>query len=197
VKPGVRALGIAESFRGREGTTSTLCGVLTRASRVTDGFVFGSCTVGGTDGTDAVRDLHERLDREDVRYVMLSGIALAWYNVLDLRAIHETVDRPVCSITYEESENGLEAGLRETFSGPALEERLATYRRQPPRRPIDIGGETLFVRSVGLSEGEEGEMLRAFTPEGGRPEPLRVARLAARAADQWTSKSRSDRQKSE
>ena len=193
MKSGVRALGVAESFRGREGTTSTLCGVLTRASRVTDGFVFGNCTVGGTDGTDAVCDLLDRLDREDVRYVLLSGLALAWYNVLDLRTIHHTADRPVCSITYEGSENGLEAGLREAFSGAALEERLATYRRQPSRRALDVGGERIFVRSVGLSDGEEGEALRAFTPEGGRPEPLRVARLAARAADRW----KSDRRDSE
>jgi hypothetical protein len=185
VKPGVRALGVAESFRGREGTTSTLCGVVTRASRVTDGFVFGSCTVGGIDATDALCDLLDRLGREDVRLVLLSGLALAWYNVLDLRAIHDAADRPVCSITYEESDGGLEAGLREAFSGAALEERLAVYERQPPRRAVDVGSETLFVRSVGLPESEEREVLRAFTPEGGRPEPLRVARLAARAADQW------------
>ena len=38
-----------------------------RADRVVDGFAFGSCTVGGTDATDAVVALWDRLDREDVR----------------------------------------------------------------------------------------------------------------------------------
>ena len=179
MKAGVRALGIAESFRGDE---STLAGTVVRASRVTDGFVFGSCTVGGTDATDAVRSLLDRLDREDVRYVLLAGIAPAWFNLLDLPAIRESVDRPVLSVTFEESP-GLERALREAFEGDALDERLAVYRRQPERRRLTVNGERVFVRAVGCDGSEATDVVRAFTPEGGRPEPLRVARLAARAAD--------------
>lgn len=184
MKPGVRALGIAESFSS-DATESTLAGVVVRASRVADGFVFGSCTVGGTDATDAVVELTARLGREDVRYVLVAGLALAWYNVLDLRRIGEAIDRPVCSVTFEGSNGGLEAGLREAFSGEALDIRLETYRRQPPRRRLEVGSESVFVRSVGLPDPEANDVVRAFTPEGGRPEPLRVARLAARAADRW------------
>jgi len=179
VKPGVRALGIAESFRHE---TSTLAGVVVRASRVVDGFVFSSCTVGGTDSTAAVVDLFERLGREDVRYVLIAGIAPAWFNVLDLHGVHEAVDRPVLSVTFEDS-NGLDAPLREAFDGAALERRLETYHRQPGRRPVTVNGETVYVRSVGIDDGEAADAVRAFTPEGGRPEPLRVARLAARAAE--------------
>ena len=184
MKSGVRALGIAESFRGREGP-STLCGAVIGANRVIDGFCFGSCTIGGVDVTRSLTDLVTRLDREDVQYVLISGLALAWYNVVDLEALGERTDRPVCSVTFEESAGGLEAGLRDAFSGTALSDRLDTYRRQPPRQSLRVDGETLFVRSVGLPEKEAGKVVKAFTPEGGRPEPLRVARLAARAADQW------------
>jgi endonuclease V-like protein UPF0215 family len=179
VKAGVRALGIAESFRGDE---STLAGAVVRASRVTDGFVFGTCTVGGTDATDAVRSLLDRLDREDIRYVLLAGIAPAWFNLLDLPAIRESADRPVLSVTFEESP-GLEGALREAFEGDALDERLAVYRRQPERRRLTVNDERVFVRAVGCDGSEATDVVRAFTPEGGRPEPLRVARLAARAAD--------------
>jgi endonuclease V-like protein UPF0215 family len=186
VKAGVRALGVAESYRGRSGTgaASTLAGVVARASRVVDGFAFGSCTVGGTDATEGVLGLWETLDRADVRYLLLAGIAPAWYNVLDLHRLHEAVGRPVLSISFEESD-GLEPALREAFSGDALDVRLNAYRRQPPRRRLPVDGETVFVRSVGDADGEAADVVRAFTPEGGRPEPLRVARLAARAADAW------------
>lgn len=179
MKPGVRALGVAESFTE---TDSTLAGAVVRADRVVDGFAFGTCTVGGTDATAAVTDLSARLGREDVRYLLVSGIAPAWFNVLDLSALHERVDRPVISVSYETSP-GLEPALREAFDGTALETRLDTYRAQPDRRSVTVGQETLFVRSVGLPVGEAAAVVRAFTPEGGRPEPLRVARLAARAAD--------------
>lgn len=186
MKAGVRALGVAESYRGRSGTgaASTLAGVVARASRVVDGFAFGSCTVGGTDATEGVLGLWETLDRADVRYLLLAGIAPAWYNVLDLHRLHEAVGRPVLSISFEESD-GLEPALREAFSGDALDVRLDAYRRQPPRRRLPVDGETVFVRSVGDADGEAADVVRAFTPEGGRPEPLRVARLAARAADAW------------
>ncbi|MFB6074140.1 MAG: DUF99 family protein [Haloarculaceae archaeon] len=180
MKAGVRALGVAESY---DGATSTLAGAVVRASRVADGFVFGTCTVGGDDATDAVADMVARLGRADVRYLLLSGIAPAWFNVLDLPALHERTGLPTVSVTYEESP-GLASAIREAFDDEAVvADRLATYRAQPPRRRVALDGEAVFVRAVGLEDGEAADVVRAFTPEGGRPEPLRVARLAARAAD--------------
>ncbi|PSQ18914.1 DUF99 domain-containing protein [Halobacteriales archaeon QS_8_69_26] len=180
MKPGVRALGVAESF-DRGDDRSTLAGVVTRASRVVDGFAFSTITVGGTDATEGVVELFERLDREDVRYVVVAGIAPAWFNVVDLHAVHAATDRPTLSVTFEQSE-GLERPLREHFDGETLEERLSTYRDQPPRHEVSVDVGTAYVRAVGCDMGEARDIVRAFTPEGGRPEPLRVARLAARAA---------------
>lgn len=185
MKAGTRALGVAESYRGERGR-STLAGVVVRASRVVDGFVFGSCTVGGTDATEAIVDLHARLDRADVNYLLVSGIAPAWYNLLDLQRLHDTTNIPVLSISFEES-SGLESALHEEFSGDALAARLDTYRAQPPRHRCSVNGETLFVRGVGIAGDDAEAVVRGFTPEGGRPEPLRVARLAARAAGSWIS----------
>lgn len=179
MKSGVRALGVAESFRGDR---STLAGVVVRASRIVDGFAFDTCTVGGTDATDAVINLFESLGREDVRYVFIAGIAPAWYNILDLKRIHNAVDRPVVSVTFEESA-GLEDALADAFDGSELEERQRVYRAQPARVRVTVNDETLFLRSIGISDSDAERAVEAFTPEGGRPEPLRVARLAARAAD--------------
>ncbi len=44
----------------------------------------------------------------------------------------------------------------------------------------DTAYEGGFDVSVGIDDGEADDVIHAFTPEGGRPEPLRVARLAAR-----------------
>jgi len=181
MKSGTRALGVAESFRDDH---STLAGAVVRASRVVDGFAFETCTVGGTDATDAVITLFESLGREDVRYVLLAGIAPAWFNVLNLHRIHEATERPVLSITFEES-NGLASALEDAFEGDPLQQRLDTYRAQPERRSLRVNDQRLFVRSVGIEQSRANDVVRGFTPEGGRPEPLRVARLAARGADQF------------
>ncbi|WP_226480095.1 DUF99 family protein [Natrinema amylolyticum] len=187
MKAGVRALGIAESYRGDrdcDRTRSTLAGAVVRADRVCDGLAYGTCRVGGTDGTDAVIEVIEELDRPDARYVLLGAIAPAWYNILALSRIREAVDRPVIAVTFEASD-GLETGLRDAFSGPELEARLAVYRALPDRRELSVGDETVYVRHVGLEPAKADDVVRAFTPEGGRPEPIRIARMAARAADSY------------
>jgi endonuclease V-like protein UPF0215 family len=179
VKAGARALGVAESYRG---THSTVVGALVRASRVVDDIAVSTCTVGGTDATGAIRDLWDALDREDVQYLIIAGIAPAWYNVVDLHAVAEATDRPTISVSFQDSP-GLAAAIRTEFDDPAAAERLDTYRAQPERHRVSLDGETVFVRTVGLEAADAADVVRGFTPQGGRPEPLRVARLAARAVD--------------
>ena len=181
MKAGTRALGVAESYRGDE---STLAGCVVRADRVVDGFAFSSCTVGGTDATAAILDIFEQLDREDIQHLLVAGIAPAWFNILDLHRLHDATGLPVLSVSFEASV-GLGEGIREAFTGEACERRLELYRAQPPRQPVAVDGEQLFVRVVGVSDERADTVVRGFTPEGGRPEPVRVARLAARAADSF------------
>ncbi len=184
MKAGVRTLGVAESYREH---TSTIAGAVVRADRVVDGFTVGTCSVGGTDATETVVSLFDRLDREDVRYLLVAGIAPAWFNILDLHALEATVDRPVISVSFEESD-GLADAIRDAFDGEAARRRLDTYRAQPDRRAVSLDGERVFVRSVGCDEETAADVVRAFTPEGGRPEPLRVARLAARAVEAFRTR---------
>ncbi|SDR40179.1 hypothetical protein SAMN04489842_3745 [Natronobacterium texcoconense] len=179
----MRALGLAESYRsGRE--KSTLAGAVVRADSVVDGLAYGTCTVGGSDATDAVVSVLDDLDRPDVRYVLVGAIAPAWYNLLSLSQIAEAADRPVIAVTFEES-GGLEAGIRDAFSGEKRRQRLEQYRSLPDRRELSVNDETVYVRACGLEDDAVDEVVREFTPEGGRPEPIRVARLAARAADEY------------
>jgi hypothetical protein len=190
VKPGTRALGVAESYVGRPadgGSTSprsTLGGAVVRADRVVDGVVFSSCTVGGRDATASVCRLVDRLGRDDVRYVLLSGVAPAWFNLVDVAAVADCADRPTLAVSFEDSE-GLEDALREQFDGDDLAWRLEAYRDLPARVRVDVGEESVFVRAVGLDDETARAVVRAYTPEGGRPEPVRIARLAARAGREY------------
>ncbi len=190
MKPGRRAVGIAASDRER---LSHLAGAVVRADRVVDGFAFGTCTIGGSDATAAVCALIDQLDREDVRYVLLAGIAPAWFNILDLQTIHEHTGLPTLSVSFEASP-GLEGGIRDAFDETEIvSRRLVTYRAQPDRRELSVNDETVFVRSVGLDPDEAAAVVRAYTPVGGRPEPLRVARLAARAVGERDERAERER----
>lgn len=180
MKQGVRAFGIAFSDGHR---TSSVAAAVVRADRVVDGLAFETCTVGGLDATEAVCRVVADLDRPDVQYLLLAGIAPAWFNLLDLREIHDRTGLPTLVISFEASE-GLGDAIREQFAGEERERRLAIYDALPPRQQVRVGDDEVFVRTVGFDEEPHSptEVVRAFTPEGGRPEPLRVARMAARAA---------------
>jgi len=187
VKPGRRALGVAESYRGTddEAATSTLAGAVVRADRAVDDLVVGTCTVGGSDATASILEMWRRLDREDVRYLVLSGVALAWYNLVDIDRLAAETDRPVIAVSYEASE-GLGEAIADAVDPPAREERLATYEALPARRRLDgIADGPLYVRTSGLEPDETVRVLDAFTHER-RPEPVRVATLAARGIDAFS-----------
>ncbi|MFB6177945.1 MAG: DUF99 family protein [Halobaculum sp.] len=178
MKQGVRALGVAASDGE---STATLAGVVVRADRVVDGACFETCTVGGTDATDSVRSIFDDLGRDDVQFLVCAGIAPAWFNVLDLHAIHDHVERPVLSVSFESSP-GLADAIREQFAGAERDRRVAIYERQPPRHRVTVGDDDVWVRAVGCDAERAREVVRAFTPSGsGRPEPVRVARTMARA----------------
>lgn len=180
MKAGARVLGIAESYTGEE---STLAGVLMTGDGRVDDFCFGSCTVGGLDITESIRDLIVRLDREDTRVILVAGVALAWYNIVELDELSKAVVPPVISVSFEASE-GLEDAIEKAFAGEQRDVRLDRYRALPPREEIQVAGRTLFVRSPDVSTQRATEIVRTFMHEGtDRPEPLRVANLAARGVD--------------
>jgi len=191
VTSGARAVGVADSYRPGS-ARSTLAAAVVRADRAVDGLTFSSLSVGGTDATDRLVSLLRRLGRPDARPVLVAGIAPAWYNVVDLSRVAAAADRPVVSVSFDPSD-GLVGPLREAFSGGALATRLATYERQPPRRAVTLADDRVWVRAAGCSSGTADRLVREFTPEGGRPEPLRVARLAARAGDAIPDRSGDDR----
>ena len=180
-KRGLRALGIAESFSGR--TISTMAGVVMRKDLRIDGSAIASLTVGGMDATDAVLSIIASLERRDINVVMVSGSVVAWYNILDPEGIFEKTGLPIIVVTYEDSE-GLEAGIIHHFPGD--EERLRAYRNLGHRVPVQYGdGAQVFIRATGLSQEDAARILRDFTRDGKVPEPVRVARLVARAAMRW------------
>lgn len=179
-KPGIRALGVAESFRQGQ-KSSVLAGVVMRSDYIIDGVAYGRTRVGGSDATDAVASLHRKLARNDINLVMVSGAILSLYNIVDVDRLSAKTKLPVVCLTYKETA-GIEDSIRRHFPEGA-EEKLQAYRKLGERTAIKLRtGKRVFVRTSQLEKGETKRVLDGFTLQGSIPEPVRVAKLLARAA---------------
>ncbi|MBO3769700.1 MAG: DUF99 family protein [Thermoproteota archaeon] len=178
-KKAIRALGIAESFK-RSFEKAILAGVVMRSDFLIDGFSFAKTTITGDDATDSVILLYKSLKREDVNLIMVSGVVISMYNIVDVNRIFQETGKPVLAVTYRSS-MGIEEAIKKHFPDN-WERKLEAYRRLGPRKEIRLKtGFKIFVRNVGIDDFDSKIILNKFTVFGKIPEPIRVARLLARS----------------
>lgn len=178
-KRGIRIFGIAESFK-RSNSTSTLGGVVMRRDLIVDGIVFGNATLKGNDSTKSIHCMYNSLQRDDINCIMLDGLIISMYNIIDGEQLNNTTGLPVIAITFEDS-TGLEEHIRHHFLEEA-ERKLEQYRKLGKRDLVRLKTDKLlYIRYWGLSLKGALNTLNAFTLQGSVPEPIRVAKLLARA----------------
>ena len=177
-KKGIRVLGIAESFKKTD-KKSTLAGVVMRRDLIIDGMAFGSATIEGDDATDNMISIHSSFARDDINCIMLDGLVISMYNIIDGERITATTGLPVVAITFEDS-TGLEGNIKRHFDN--WQHKLEQYRKLGKRERVMLRtGKIVFIRHWGLSRKSAVAILNSFTLQGSLPEPIRVAKIAARS----------------
>lgn len=183
-KKGLRGLAIAESFKQGDGF-SRLAGVVIRRDFIIDGFVFGKCTVEGDDATDAILDMYSRLNRDDISYIIISGLVISMYNIIDIKKIWEKTKILTIGVTYEES-GGIEDAIRHHFPN-SYASKLEQYHHLGKRTEITLHtGYKLYLRNEGCLLEEVKKFLDLLTVQGSVPEPVRIAQLLAKASLSFT-----------
>ncbi len=176
-KKGLRGLAIAESFR-QNSTRSILSGLIMRRDFVIDGFVFGSATLEGNDATDQILHMYEELSRFDISYLILSGLIISMYNIVDVKKLHDSLQIPIIGVTYNES-TGIEGAIKYHFP-KSFESKINEYKKLGKRERITLHTSyDLFVRYEGCTIYEVKQLLNELTLQGSVPEPLRVSQLLA------------------
>jgi endonuclease V-like protein UPF0215 family len=178
-KKGIRVFGVAESFK-KFNTKSTLAGIVMRRDLIIDGIVFGSATLKGNDSTENILYMFKSLKRDDLNCIILGGLIISMYNIIDGKLIQDETGLPVIGITFEDSK-GIEANIRYHFPDN-YELKLEQYAKLGKRDQVTLKtGNHLFVRCWGLTLKRAIAILDYFTLQGSIPEPIRVAKLVARS----------------
>jgi endonuclease V-like protein UPF0215 family len=177
-KKGLRGLAIAESFR-QNSQKSILSGIVMRRDFLIDGFVFGAATINGDDATDVILKMYDDLNRPDISYLLISGLIISMYNVIDIRKIHETLQLPVIGVTYNESK-GIEDAIKHHFPKDYVS-KIKEYQNLGNRETVSLKTSNLFIRREGCTLHDVKFLLNELTLQGSFPEPLRVAQLLSKS----------------
>jgi len=169
---------------------SLVVGALVRVPDYLEAVMRTEVEVDGLDSTDRLVEMvSSSRYREQVKLVVVDGIALGGFNVLDLASFHERTGIPVATVTRDEPDmREIEAALRKHFDD--WEGRMSLIRRTP-LRPLDTGHKPLHASVLGMPWDEFARLVRLTTVRGAVPEPVRIAHLVSAAMVKGESRGRS------
>jgi endonuclease V-like protein UPF0215 family len=134
--------------------------------------------VDGSDSTEVLaRVVQGSPHREASQAILLGGISLGGFNIVDLSRLHEATGLPVITVTRRPPDFGaMERALQRHAPGRP---ELLTLLRRHPLHPFPVRPEPLWFAAVGLGVMEAKGLLRKSLVRGSFPEPLRLAHLFA------------------
>ncbi len=190
MKDQVRVLGIDDSPFEFGDRRSLVVGALVRTPSYLEAVMRTDVEVDGCDSTDRLVEMVMcSRYREQVKLVLVDGIALAGFNIIDMGSFHERTGIPVATVTRDEPDMAeIEAALRKHFDDWAR--RLSLVQRVP-LRPLDTGHKPLQASVVGMDWDEFVQLVKATTVRGAVPEPVRIAHLVSAAMVKGESRGRS------
>jgi endonuclease V-like protein UPF0215 family len=132
------------------------------------------------DGANATRELARLVSTSkfarQLQLVLLQGIALAGFNVVDLPALHARLGIPLLVVVRRAPR--LDRVRRALLTRvPGGRRKWSLIERLGPPEPL--GG--VFVQRVGMSAGDAERAIRRLAVHSHVPEPLRAAHLIAGA----------------
>ena len=125
--------------------------------------------------TKLVAMLRESRYYPQLHYVMLDGIALGGFNVVDIHRLWEETRLPVLVVVRREPD--LDAVRSALMRLPAWEARWRLIRKAGQMEPL----KGLYVQRAGLDRDEAESLLTLSCTRAKIPEPLRAAHIIAGA----------------
>jgi endonuclease V-like protein UPF0215 family len=141
------------------------------------------------DGDDAAEALGRLIAGSkfagNLHLVMLQGIALGGFNVVDVFDLHAQLGLPILVVSRRAPDmDAIRDALLTQIPNGA--QKWAIIERLGPMEPL----RHIYVQRVGLTLSQADAVLKQFTVEGHIPEPLRAAHLIAGALVDGESRGR-------
>lgn len=180
MKKQIRVLGIDDSPFTFKDRSVTIIGIVMRPPSYIDAVIKSSVERDGDDSNKQIEEMILKSKyREQLRLIMLDGIALGGFNVVDIEKLCEKLKLPVITITRDKPDfESMKRALRKNFSDW---ERRWEIVRKGELYEIETKNNPIYVKFKGIELKEVKEVIKLTTVRGNLPEPIRVAHLVASA----------------
>lgn len=178
MKSEIRILGIDDGpFHFLEKKT-VLIGVVMRASGYLECVLKKEITIDGSDATNIIIDLIKNTrHRKQLKAMMLDGVALGGFNIVDIDQVVKETSLPVITVTrdkpnFEKIKKALYTHFDDWEGRYCIITKGQLFEMQTSYNPI-------FVKCVGITFEEAKEIITLATIRGIIPEPIRISHLIA------------------
>lgn len=163
------------------GKTVPVIGVIYRGGNFIDGMLQTHITIDGMDATDKlIERIESTRHRQQLKVIMLDGITLGGFNIVDIRKLHKGTGLPIIVVNRKIPD--LKAVRKALKRFGDFKERWQAIKNAGEIKTYSFKkGKNLYYQSVGLDDEEVEEILSLSSTRGFIPEPLRVAHLIATA----------------
>jgi len=181
VKPEIRVLGIDDGvFKPHSKEMVDVVGVVFRGGRWLDGFMHTRVQVDGNDATEKLAEMITHSPHyPQLRVIMLNGVTLAGFNIVDIKEFHEKVKLPIIAVTRDKPDfEDIKKALKNL---PESEKRWKAIERAGKMIKVHTREreEPIYVHVAGVSEETAKRILMNTSTRSNIPEALRVAHIIA------------------
>jgi endonuclease V-like protein UPF0215 family len=178
MKRQIRLLGVDDSpFTFTEQYTAVI-GVVMRGGEYIECVLRERVSIDGNDATFVCKNMIENTrHREQLKAMILDGVALGGFNIVDIEEVYNSMKLPVITVTRDEPDfENIEKALKKNFDD--WKERLMLIKKGRLHK-IKTSHNPIFVKCAGIDVEETKEIIKLSTIRGVIPEPIRVAHLIA------------------
>ncbi len=190
MKTQIRLLGIDDSPFGFKDEKALVVGALVRVPNYLEGVMKTEVQVDGSDSTEQlVSMISDSRYRDQIRAIMIDGIAVAGFNVVDIESLNKSLGIPVITVTRDEPDlDKMREALRSHFKDWERRFELVTRLKL---RTVRTEHKPIYVSGLGADWGELERFVAMSIVRGAVPEPIRMAHLIAAAMVRGESYGRS------
>ncbi len=179
-KPHPRVFAFDDAPFDFEAPTTAVVGLVVSLPAYVEGVLRGEVRVDGDDATQEVaRLVRSSGSRAAAQAILLGGISLGGFNVIDLTRLNSDTGLPVITVTRAAPDIGsMERAIRQHL--PHREDAVAMLRAHP-LFTLSVRPRPLWMSAVGATPDEARQLVKKCLVRGSFPEPLRLAHLFASA----------------